>query len=138
MSTNNFTQITVNELKELAVLSSMSTINERYTDLYSGDNDENYSLKKSNLGFMLKVANYNTAITKKDGINLMFQIFLERYISKNYSEAKEYYWYELKAILFFCLYLKTASNGKDFRNKLLSDSLHKSLVKYSSGVIVRH
>ncbi|WP_396178611.1 hypothetical protein [Flavobacterium sp.] len=137
MSTNNYTKITVTELKELALLSSMSTINERYTDLYA-DNDENYILKKNNLGFMLKVANYNAEIVKKDGINLMFQIFLERYISKNYSETKGYYWYELKAILFFCLYLKTASNGKDFRKKLLSDSLHKSLVKYSSGVIVRH
>jgi len=138
MSTNNFTKISVDELKELALLNSMSTIEKRFIDLYAGDNNENYSLKKNNLWFMLKILSYNTRFENKNNINICFQFFLERFISKNYSDTKEYYWYELKAILFFCLYFETSSNWKDFRKKLLSDSLQKTLLKYSSGAIIRH
>lgn len=138
MSVNNFTKISVAELKDLALLNCTSIIDERFKDLYSIDNNENFNLKKNNLWFMLKIVKYNATIEKKDSIDLLFRVFLERYISKNYSDTKEYYWYELKAILFFCLYLKNSSNWKDFRKKLLNDSLHRGLIKYSSGAIIRH
>ncbi len=89
-----------------------------------------YAQNIQNLKFLCRVSHLVLSTRKNEAVCVSLRHFLAIFLEKNFDFAKEYNWYEMKSVLFFCHYLSAATNFKDFSTRILSPIFHETMRKY--------
>ncbi|MCU0446761.1 MAG: hypothetical protein MUE85_17780 [Microscillaceae bacterium] len=126
--------LTISHISKLCLLADFydkkSALREMREFLAKMEMGQFYPQNIQNLKFLCRVSNLVLSTQHNEDVFYLLRYFFNVFLEKNFDYDKEYNWYEIKSVLFFCHYLSAAKDFKDFSQRILNPIFHQTIQKY--------